>query len=82
MEQFAAVVTLATGGLAYHSTLFIDEGEEFLVIVFHIYNLTIYDLHLRDKQRAIAVAQEAEVVAEGIVVNLTPITLDKSRHEQ
>ena len=34
------------------------------------------------QQRTIAVAQESEVMAEGIVVYLAPVAFDEGRHEQ
>ena len=37
---------------------------------------------LGNQERGIAIAQEAEVVRQGIVVNLVPIALDKGTHEQ
>ena len=37
---------------------------------------------LRHKQRTVPVAQETEVVTKGVIINLAPVTFDKSRHEQ
>lgn len=37
---------------------------------------------LGHQQRTIAVAQESEVMAEGIVVYFAPVAFDEGRHEQ
>ena len=37
---------------------------------------------LRNKQRAVAVAEEAETIGKSIIIYYPPITLHKSRHEQ
>ena len=35
MEQLAAIVTLATRSATDYTSLFINKGKEFLVVIFH-----------------------------------------------
>ena len=55
MQRLAAVVALASGGLADYAAFLVDEGEEFLVIVLHclLFSLSrrrLLLLKLRDEQ--------------------------------
>jgi hypothetical protein len=46
MEQLAAIVTLATRSATDYTSLLINKGKEFLVVILHHYYLQFYDLQL------------------------------------
>lgn len=46
MQQLATIMALTTRSAAYDVPFSIDKWQEFLVVIFHIYNLTIYNVPL------------------------------------
>ena len=75
VETFRPVVALAPRGRPDDTALLVDQRQALAGIVMGLGRGV-------EQEGAVAVAEETESVAEGVVVNAAPVTTDKGRDEQ
>ena len=76
-----APVAFPAGGTSDYFARLVHQGQAFFQIVcWHI--ILINGRALREQERAVAVAEETEIVGEGIVVDAAPVVADQGGDEE